>query len=134
MDFYRHLILYAILSCFAPLLQCASDPVGSFIFPPNSTNTNFNAQAPIVANITGVHFNDEFVIEYTLPDTVEAVWVSQNCYTAVNDTNLTSTLGNYGGSVYNGTDSSYTLSGVCEYLLFMESHSPKKKHATLQDS
>jgi hypothetical protein len=101
----RHLISGAIVSCLAALVHGASDTWGSFIFPPNSSVTNFSITAPTVAELSAdIHFNDDFVIEYTLPDSVKAVWLSQECYAAINDTN--STYGFMGAGLFQ--------SGVCE--------------------
>lgn len=90
MGFNRHLITCAIVSCLAASVHGASDSWGSFTFPPNSSVTNFSVTAPTVAKIgTEIHFNDDIVIEYTLPDNVKALWLSQQCYGAINDTNST---------------------------------------------
>jgi hypothetical protein len=78
-----HIVAFAFLSYSATVVRCQS---AAFIFPPNSANTNFSQTAPIVAKIGSVHWNDDIVIEYTVPDTVKAVWLSQQCYGNINDT------------------------------------------------
>jgi hypothetical protein len=100
-----HFVAFAIVTCLAVLVQCDGDKWGSFIFPPNSTVTNFALHAPAVAKIGNVHWNDDIVVEYTLPDTVKALWFSQECYQSLSDTNSSSA--NYSGS------SSYSY-GTCE--------------------
>jgi hypothetical protein len=108
MGFKSLFVAYAIVICLAALVHCDSDQWGSFIFPPNSTITNFTEHAPIVAKIGDVHFNDDIVVEYTLSDSVKALWLSQECYGALNDTNTTLT------SETGGSGFSYSQTGVCE--------------------
>ena len=108
MAFNAHFFAFTIITCLSKFVRCASDEFGSFIFPPNSTATNFTSDAPVVAKIGSVHWNDNIVIEYTLPDTVKQLWLSQDCYGALNDTNST-LIENGGGSGF-----SYSSTGVCK--------------------
>jgi hypothetical protein len=59
----------------------------------------------VVAKIGSVYWNDDIVIEYTVPDTVKALWLSQDCYDSLSDTNSSSE--DYAGSSYSST-------GICE--------------------
>jgi hypothetical protein len=57
-------------------------------------NYKLHRKCPIVANIGAtIHFKNDIVIEYTLPDNVKALWLSQQCYAAINDTNSTCGFG-----------------------------------------
>ena len=105
MRFNSHFVAFATITGVAGLMPSASDEWGSFIFPPNTTVTNFTLHAPVVAKIGSVHWNDDIIVEYTLPDTVKAVWLSQLCYDSLSDTNFSS-------EGYTGV--SYSSTGTCE--------------------
>ena len=100
-----HFVAFAIITCLAGLVISAGDDKSSFIFPPNSTVTNFTLHTPVIAKIGSVHWNDDITVEYTTPDTVKAVWLSQLCYDSLSDTNSSS-------EEYTG--SSFSSTGICE--------------------
>lgn len=102
MGFSYYFATYAIIISLAPLVRCDGS---SFIFPPNSPVSNFTAHAPIIAKVGTVHYNDDMTVEYTLPDTVGAVWLSQQCYGQPSDTNF---------SNENSSGNIYSKSGGCE--------------------